>query len=168
MDDLQQRARAAYERGRWTAALPWALAAIPFGLLSAPINGALSVGLAALTAVLLVCLRVAGLDVGRAVPDGLMAAVPPWLLINGWVAGSTCGASCPSECAIFCAAASSTGVVVLIRRAGHKGLTHLGTATAVAAMLASTACVSVGLVGLAAATGVLALSVPVGLVVQRT
>lgn len=149
-DELREAARRAYERGRWWAALPWA---VPVGLAGA-VSFGLGVGSASAVALVLgavvVGFRWRGGALGAAVLPGLIAGSVAWAVPLLGV----CRAGCAGpgwECVALCVGAGA-GAGLLLHRV-PRGV--LPGALAVASLCAAMGCLPLGTAGLAGVAAVL-------------
>lgn len=166
MDDLQQRARDAYERGRLHEALPWGLVALVMGLVGSTLGSPWSILVGLLTGGLAVWMRIAGLDLGLAAADGFRAGVGPWFAVVAWTAALGGCAACASQCVLVCGTAGVAVAAVLFRQSRGASYTRRVGAAVIASLLCATACVGFGLVGVATASLVVAATIPLRVLVD--
>ncbi len=172
--ELETRARRAYELGRLRRGLKLAALLSPLGLASALLCGAPLLSLAAVVALcsLVTVLTWRGLEVGRAVLPGLVAAGPAVLaplLVRG--AGHGCAASaCLPVClaACFVCGIASGALLALFAAKLKGGRAFMGAAMAVTTAAGALWCVAFGASGvLGMLAGVIAASIPATALVRR-
>jgi hypothetical protein len=170
LDDLQRRARAAYERGRWQRACIEAWPVLGLGGLAIAFGS--RPGLAAvLAAILLVSVVVLGHRGGawrRAIVPGLVAGSLPMVVgLSACHIPHVCGGSvCMSWCMPFVGVAALLGGMVLARRAA-RSRPELLISASIASLTGAMGCIAIGLGGPLGLAAGMALSTGSALVTAR-
>lgn len=164
MTDRREVVRAAFERGRWRRAAPWAVPAL---LLAAAAfasgsHSALVVG--PVLALGLVGLRHRGGDLGRGAVTGLLAGTLPFVLIVGWKCSGTCS---PVSCAAIGVLSGVGAALVLARGLQSQSTGWAVSAVAVAAATSALPCFALGAHGLLVIPALLAASAVPATVLRR-
>lgn len=169
LEQLQSRARRAYERGRWRLGIASAwpaliLAGLCIGLGGKPLA---TVGIAIVLAVTIAIAVQRGRHHARAVVPGLLAGALPLLagLLACRIPHVCAGTTCMELCAPLCLGAGAiAGLSLVVRRqrAGRSNAPSLWVATAVALLTGALGCFFVGIGGLAGLALGLSLGTAVG------
>lgn len=158
-DELERRARRAYEKGRWLDGLVLAAPAGLVGILGVALSGGLArcVVLAVLLFGACAVLAWRGEAWGKAVVPGTLASLPAiGLPMLNDVLGHGCHASsCVAHCLIGCCGAGAIAGAIIYRgakrlRAGHRR--YLGGALLLAVLGGAMGCLVFGIAGIAALT----------------
>lgn len=156
LEQLESRARRAYERGRWRLGIASAWPALVLCGLCIALGGRpwATVGVAIALAVTIAIAVQRGRQHGRAVIPGLLAGALP--LLAGLMAcrlPHVCGgAACMEFCAPLCLGAGAVAGLALVvrsRRAGRSNAPSLWVETLVAMFTGALGCFFVGIGGLA-------------------
>jgi hypothetical protein len=169
LEQLESRARQAYERGRWRLGLASAWPALVLCGLCIALGGRphATVGVALVLAATIAIAVQRGRHYGRAVVPGLLAGALP--LLAGLLAcrlPHVCGgAACMEFCAPLCLGAGAVAGLTLVvrqRRAGRSSAPSLWVATVIALLTGALGCFFVGIGGLAGMALGLSLGAAVG------
>lgn len=174
-DDLRERVRTAYERGRWRAALlgGWPVLVLAIVCLGAGVPPQLVVPVAIVHAVVVVALLHRGRGATRSIPIGWLAGSLPLIvaLLACRVPHACGGPSCVAWCLPGCLGASFVAGLVVVRRAmrrPHDARATAVIATLVAALTAGMGCTVLGIGGaLAVLFGLALVTGPAVLVAAR-